>query len=908
MNDPTARLLAAMAEHGLDPGTIKWTGLTVRFPTTEDKPGEMAGWYIAHPEPEKESEFGNTITELEVKWKNVGALKKKRRALEKKKQKQKWDEVAAKCQARLDAAKPAPRDHPYFVAKGIKTKTTLKVERGRLLVPVKGCEKGNPLWSIQTISAKGKKLFAEGGRVGGGRTTLMTNAFDGQGVVYLCEGWATGWSIHNITKAPVVVAFNTTNLKPVAVYLRSQYPQADLIIAADNDQWTETEKGMNPGVLLALEAAEASGALVKIPVFKNTEGKPTDFNDLHNREGPRAVRRCLTGPPVQAEGSEEVPPPAEAPEPEPEPLGEPVSEPEPEPQPEPEPEPQPEPEFVSETGHWLDDGSPPFRVLGHDHGEYYFLPRGTGQVRHLTPGQLERKSQLFTLAPASWWEHQFGTRSGTNWPMATNALIQASHSVGIWQPERIRGRGCWPEGSEDGGAGTLLHLGDRMVVPGGKKFVAPDAFKSPTGYMYEVQPRKSGPSNEVLPVEDARQLLEVFRFLLWTEPASADILAGWTALAPLFGALKWRPHVWLTGETGSGKTEVLKSMVVPLLAGMGLNVHGNTTEAGVRQKLQSDAFPVVYDEAEEDETAGKRIQGIISLARHSSSESSAETLKGTTHGKNLAFKVRSMFCWASIGGAISNESDKNRISLLTLKGKSMVRPSERQDHWKKLQPLLRRINEDVGRNLVARTLKLLRSGMLAETIEIFQDAATITLGDQRDGDQYGTLYAGAWTLQSDDPPDPVEAKEIVGSHELHTFQEEQQPDGMKALFKLLQQRERVDTSKGLKTIAVGQMIEQCAGVDTGELSYNEAKRALNQLGFRVEPVKGSYVIQVANNSEWIANVLKGTMYARSIRNVLRTLPGVWKESPTVYFHGGLTCRTTVLPLDLLDLEEEQISF
>jgi len=908
MTDPTARLLAAMAEHGLDPGTIVWSGMTVRFATPEDKPGEMAGWYIAHPEPEKESEFGNTITDLEVKWKNLGALKAKRRELEEKEQKLKWAVVAEECKARLEAAKPAPKDHPYFIAKGITDPMGLKVEKGRLLIPVKGCEEGNPLWSIQTIPLSGKpKLFATGGRVKGGRTTIITDSFDGRGTAYICEGWATGWAIHRATKAPVVVAFSAENLKPVAEYLRKQYPQADLIIAADNDRWTEGPEGKNPGVFFALKAAATSGAVVKVPEFKSLETRPTDFNDLYRLEDLKAVREALDGPPVMTpeppEEAEEVeePPPADPEEPTVE-----------EPPPEPEVRPPPVKEYVSQ---WMDDDQSPFRILGHNRGDYFFMPTGTGQVRKLTPTQLERKSQLFTLAPASWWERYFPARGrdGTSWTMATNAVIQSSHAAGIWQPEQVRGRGCWPEESKAGELGILIHLGDRMVVPGLKKFVAPDKFKSPLGFLYELQPRKAGPSSAVLPVEEARKLLEVFRFLLWTEAASADLLAGWTALAPICGALKWRPHVWLTGETGSGKTEVLKSMVVPLLAGMSLNVHGNTTEAGVRQKLQSDAFPVVFDEAEEDETVGKRIQAIIGLARHSSSESCAETLKGTTHGKNLTFRPRSMFCWASIGGAISNESDKNRISLLTLKGKSMVPPSEKQEHWKQLQPLLRRINEDVGRNLMARTLWLLRSGMLEQTIETFIEAATVALGAQRDGDQYGTLYAGTWMLQSDEPPSSQEAREIVTSSELKTYQVEQLPEGLKALSKLLQQRERADTSNGPRTLAVGQMVSECAGISSGILSLKEAETTLAQLGLKVKYVEAEsgYVLLIANTSEWVAETLKGTMYARGIRTVLRTLPGVWPDSPTERFHSGFYSRVTVIPLGILDVEQkeqEQVSF
>ena len=90
---------------------------------------------------------------------------------------------------------------------------------------------------------------------------------------------------------------------------------------------------------------------------------------------------------------------------------------------------------------------------------------------------------------------------------------------------------------------------------------------------------------------------------------------------------------------------------------MVLGVLGQTTEAGIRQELRADALAVIFDEAEEDgEAARRRIQAVLALARQASSESGARTLKGTVHGGALQFRIRSMFCMASIGGAVPSGS------------------------------------------------------------------------------------------------------------------------------------------------------------------------------------------------------------------------------------------------------------
>ena len=53
--------------------------------------------------------------------------------------------------------------------------------------------------------------------------------------VTVCEGWATGRTILRATGYPTVMAFNGSNLKAVAEYVRKKYPDADIVIAADDD-------------------------------------------------------------------------------------------------------------------------------------------------------------------------------------------------------------------------------------------------------------------------------------------------------------------------------------------------------------------------------------------------------------------------------------------------------------------------------------------------------------------------------------------------------------------------------------------------------------------------------------------------------------------------------------------------
>ena len=160
--------------------------------------------------------------------------------------------------------------------------------RDALLIPV--YQGPRHLCGLQYITADGKKLPIRGTPMRGGYMVIGRPVRGG--VVVICEGWATGASIHAATGYCVVVAFNAGNLKPVAEKIRAAMPDAQLCIAADDDA---TTKG-NPGYRAANAAALAVGALVVYPLWAGGRGDGTDFNDLQIAEGVEAVRACFEDP------------------------------------------------------------------------------------------------------------------------------------------------------------------------------------------------------------------------------------------------------------------------------------------------------------------------------------------------------------------------------------------------------------------------------------------------------------------------------------------------------------------------------------------------------------------------------------------------------------------------------------
>lgn len=101
----------------------------------------------------------------------------------------------------------------------------------------------------------------------------------------IVEGVATGLSVVEATGLPAVSAMDAGNLLAVTKTFRTRYPEARLVIFADNDV---PKNGVSTGIQKATEAAREAGALIAI---SPTPGD--DANDLYAREGAAAVRAAI---------------------------------------------------------------------------------------------------------------------------------------------------------------------------------------------------------------------------------------------------------------------------------------------------------------------------------------------------------------------------------------------------------------------------------------------------------------------------------------------------------------------------------------------------------------------------------------------------------------------------------------
>lgn len=225
--------------------------------------GETWSWF-----PDKDNEI--SVEEAE---KRRNAIKEARER-EKQQREDEWHNVAQKVRKRLNVLSTGR--NAYLDKKGIEGDFLIDGEK--LVIPLSDIN--GDVWTVQTITPDGsKKLFT------GGKKKGCFHRFGNIGdVIYVCEGFATAWSVHYATNECAVMAVDVHNMKPVVDSLVIKYGKEKVVVCADNDG------GHNGGIGVekAKELESKYGVRVAIPI---EEG---DFNDVHQKDGPKAVRDMVS--------------------------------------------------------------------------------------------------------------------------------------------------------------------------------------------------------------------------------------------------------------------------------------------------------------------------------------------------------------------------------------------------------------------------------------------------------------------------------------------------------------------------------------------------------------------------------------------------------------------------------------
>ena len=545
------------------------------------------------------------------------------------------------------------------------------------------------------------------------------------------------------------------------------------------------------------------------------------------------------------------------------------------------------PTVVKKTEKEIDERfkTPYFRFLGYEmtDGEqaFYFYSFRSNMTMRFKSGALS-KNNLICLADINYWESEFPGGKSLDISAAVNYLIATSLLVGVHDPALIRGRGAWMDGEN-----CVINVGSHLIVNNAKidfkNFKSKFIYQSGTYLEFSVE--------NPLTKNEANKLIQMLQIIAWDRDVNAYLLAGWCVIAPICGVLKWRPHIWITGAAGTGKSWTM-GLIKKMLGNMAISAQGDTTEAGLRQVLNSDARPIMFDEAEsEGRVDSERMQKVLSLMRSSSTNEGGDIIKGSAGGSAVAYKIRSCFVYSSIGLAISSAADRSRVSVLGIH--KVLDENEAADRWERLQKLhVETISEDWVNRLRARTVML--TPIILKNAKTFSKAAASELGDQRSGDQIGALLAGAYTLFSNEECTFEQAVKFIKKRDWSEERFSREVKDEVALINHLMDCPAIIENQNNTKLerSVGEIIQVAADIVPAEgFDKASAEAKIRRMGFKID---GDF-LTVSNKSLFISKCLQGTPWEKNHGSILARIKGAVKTDPTT-FGNGTNQRAVRLPL------------
>lgn len=406
--------------------------------------------------------------------------------------------------------------------------------------------------------------------------------------------------------------------------------------------------------------------------------------------------------------------------------------------------PPPEPPAPPPTQPELLPEDAPVKALGHRDGVYFYLD-AAGQMRALREDKHGRLHIISLFGGTGYlidtwpvwqliedkWVRKREFAHGRIAPV----LMSSCHQKGVWDPvDKVRGCGTW---MEDDGA-LVMHCGTRLWISS-DGVVRPEEAGVRNALLYPRRPALPEPEFEDRSHPGHRMLEQLDTWSFKRPDIDPQLVLGWIIAAMLGQAAPWRPMMWVTGASRTGKSTLQR--LVEWTLGSSLIKPSNTTQAYVYQRIGDSALPVALDEFEA-KADNKRQEDVIELMRIAAS--GGELGRGGSDGEAKTFTLRSCFSAFSILIPPLPPQDRSRMAIIELK--KLLRDEEEGE-----LDLEAPAEQDLAlgsREKWARTGRQLRARVLAQwprylrTFRVYFHALTRAGHDVRAASQFGALGAG----------------------------------------------------------------------------------------------------------------------------------------------------------------------
>jgi putative DNA primase/helicase len=502
----------------------------------------------------------------------------------------------------------------------------------------------------------------------------------------------------------------------------------------------------------------------------------------------------------------------------------------------------------------------PIRCLGFKGDTYFYTSETNKQIVSFTASS-HSNNNLLNLMPLEWWAAQFpNPKNGVDWSKAYSWMMQSCRGKGIFSPKNIRGTGVWEDQGLRVNCGYQVHPFD----PLGR-------------YTYVISDEVPPPS-QLATTEDINIMIDVIQSLSWKNEHAWKLFAGWLIVAPFSGLLQWRPHMWLTGGAGAGKSTVTEEIASDILGPYKLYMRGATTEAGIRQSMAHNALPILFDEFETtDKKTGEKNKSVLDLLRQASSESTSEIIKGSSGGDAIQYSPKFCALVTSIRTTLENDADLSRFTVVELS-------QDKKPDFSRIKGLFSSFDNAYAVRMFSHTYSKW------EAFKRNQEALWKMLDTQynaRFAQQYSTLLAGYSLLSGED------AQTIYNGFDFSQFSTvEAERDQYECLNALIGKIIQVEIRSHKVSLSIHEIIRACLVEGAGDGYTFEEKRdclepTLQRYGIKISLGTDNANIYIRHSHPELQKLFQGTKWVHGWARSLSRLPdAIYKSTATIM---GVKC-------------------
>lgn len=533
---------------------------------------------------------------------------------------------------------------------------------------------------------------------------------------------------------------------------------------------------------------------------------------------------------------------------------------------------------------------PPFLALGTQGAQFVYYARRSEILFHWRTKDHTPVNMRF-LAPVEWWQKTLDPDGQlTPRQVMDRAIDYCIDLTGSrkFDPDAIRKCGVW---DEDGAA--VYHAGNAVYLfcPGNgqeRPFQPVDHARTGKPLYLPGKPLLA-PSDDMLTDEEGKTIADFIGAHSWKRGEDAFLCLGLVTQAILSGYLRFRAHGWINAPSGSGKT-TLRESVQLLIGDMARYFKGlETTDAGLRQKLESDSCPVIFDEADSDNAAKTANMGRILALLRTATDGDVGITKGGVDGKSVTYLMRNAFLLFSVRSMIEKSSEQSRIFELELEKKD---PSETAPLFQRHNELAAVIREgDLGRKYITRIIH--HAPDIRRNIEALRQYLSGRGEEGRRAEMFATVYASAHFVTSGHDLTPQEMQECADMAAGSDYARVLDDDGERCLEWMLGYSPPIAGNRTIrefiKEAAAAEISEDASVLERYGLYVRKTADG-NKCAFLNASKKNRKISEIFKGSEW-----EGV----NVKKVLLNVKGLEEQLFRLNTKINSTVRGLKIPLDFI---------